>query len=261
MHVRKNTHLSEQAEGYGSAFHDTSDEELSIDIIQLLYRLLDNAKLIIAVALSCALIAGVITFVFITPVYTATAKLYVMSSGDSAINLSDLQMGAYLASDYQEVFQNWHVHERVIQQLDLPYDYEDMYDMLEVVNPSDTRILYISITSEDPHEAKLIADTYAVVAKEFIASTMETREPSLFEEALFPTKPSAPHKLRAVVLSFIAGFVVTCMYVSIRFIIDDRIRTSSDVEDYLSIPVLGIMPMQSPIRNSQKKIRKDSAAK
>ena len=58
--------------------------------------------------------------------YTATSKLYVVNTKDSAINLSDLQIGNYLASDYTEVFSNWHVHEMVLQRLGLDYTYSQL---------------------------------------------------------------------------------------------------------------------------------------
>ena len=256
----RNIVIKDNTEKYGSAFREGSDEEFTIDIIELLTRLLDNAKHIITISLLCALIAGVIVFIFVTPVYTATSKLYIMSSDDSAINLSDLQMGTYLASDYQEVFYNWHVHERVIQKLSLPYDYETISDMLEVTNPSDTRILYISITSENPKEAKLIADTYADVAQEFITATMETREPSIFEEALLPTIPSAPHKLRIIVIAFAFGFIASCGFITVKFILDDRIRTASDIEKYLDLTVIGMMPLQThQYTANSRKARKEGS--
>ncbi len=235
-----------------------ADDELSIDIIELLYRLLDRAKYIVSIAAACAIAAGAITILFIAPVYTATAKLYIKSSEDSAINLSDLQMGTYLASDYQEVFFNWHVHERVITQLGLPYNYDELSSMLTIKNPNDTRILYIIIEASSPGEAKLIADTYAEVAREFIAVTMDTKEPSVFEEALLPTSPSAPHIFRTTILFFALGFFAACVFFTIQYILDDKIRTAQDIENHLDIPVLGMMPMQQVNRQSSvRKIRKD----
>ena len=53
----------------------------------------------------------------------------------------DLQIGAYLTSDYTEVFKTWEVHEMVIEDLQLPYSYEQMQSLITVSNPEDTRIL------------------------------------------------------------------------------------------------------------------------
>ena len=87
------------------------NEDDEINLVELLYRLIEKWKIIALASLLGALIAAVYTFCFITPMYTATSKLYVVNTKDSAINLSDLQIGNYLASDYTEVFSNWHVHE------------------------------------------------------------------------------------------------------------------------------------------------------
>lgn len=94
------------------------------------------------------------------------------------------------------------MHERVIQKLGLPYDYREIRDMLDVTNPHDTRILYITITSPDPQEAKEIADTYADVAQEFIATTMDTKRPTLFEEALLPISPVSPSMVKNIMTGF-----------------------------------------------------------
>lgn len=76
------------------------NEDDEINLVELLYRLIEKWKIVALASLLGALIAAVYTFCFITPMYTATSKLYVVNTKDSAINLSDLQIGNYLASDY-----------------------------------------------------------------------------------------------------------------------------------------------------------------
>ena len=240
-----------------AASGNAEGQEYEIDLLELFYRLLENAKYIVVAALIGALLAWSYTVVVIAPKYTATSKLYVLNTGDSAINLSDLQIGNYLASDYQEVFKNWHVHEMVIERLGLSYSYRTLSKMVSVSNPTNTRILYITATSTDPEEAKVLADTYADVAREFIATTMDTREPNMFEEALRPTSPSSPSKTRNVAIGFMLGFIAACGIITVRYLMDDKIHSSEDVEKYLGIPTLGMLPMQQfrgvSKQHSQKK--------
>ncbi len=66
------------------------NEDDEINLVELLYRLIEKWKIIALASLLGALIAAVYTFCFITPMYTATSKLYVVNTKDSAINLSDL---------------------------------------------------------------------------------------------------------------------------------------------------------------------------
>ena len=246
------TSLPEESRGLSVPVSMADDEAQEIDLLELLNRILDHWVPVAVCALIGAVIMGVISFFFITPKYQSTAKLYVVNSKDSAINLSDLQIGNYLASDYQEVFKNWHVHEMVIDRLGLPYSYNQMTRMLSVSNPTNTRILYIRVTSKSPEEAKIIADTYASVAQEFIATTMDTKEPNLFVEALTPTAPSSPSMSRNLMLGFILGFIVACGIITLRYLMDDKIHSSEDVEKYLGIPTLGMLPMQEQHRGALK---------
>lgn len=55
-----------------------------------------------------------------------------------------------------------------------------------------------------------MADTYAQVAREFIAVKMDTEQPNIFEEALLPSRPSSPNKSKNVLLGFVIGLVLSC---------------------------------------------------
>lgn len=236
-------------------------EETEIDLVELMYRLLEKAKYIILAAIVGAIIAGVFTFQFMTPTYTATSKLYVLNSKDSALSLSDLQIGTQLASDYIEVFSNWHVHEMVNQRMGTDYTYSQLNNMVSVSNPTGTRILYIKVTAGSPEEAKTMADTYAAVAQEFIAAKMETEMPNVFEEALQPSAPSSPNKTRNVILGFMLGALLACGIIVVQFITDDRIRTSESLEKHLGMATLGMMPTTKGNEVTKGKKHKRGGAK
>ena len=80
---------------------DAQGDEIEIDLLELFFRLIESWKIICATAIAGAIVMGVVIFFFITPQYEATSKLYILNSNDSAINLSDLQIGAYLTKDYK----------------------------------------------------------------------------------------------------------------------------------------------------------------
>lgn len=235
----KETKLSVNAMPMGSV-----DESGEIDLIELFFALLQSWKFIVLVVIICTLLAGVYTKQFITPLYEATSKLYVMSSKDSAINLSDLQVGSYLTNDYQEVFKTWEVHEQVNKNLGLDYSYPKLQSMIRVSNPSNTRILQITIKSPNPAEATELANEYARVAQKYISETMRTDEPSVLSVALHPLRPSSPSLSRNLVLGFLLGFLLSCGIVFVRFMLDDRIKTADDISKYIGIPTLAIIPIQ-----------------
>lgn len=233
----------------------TTEPEEEIDLLELFFRLLEKAWIIILVAILAAVAMGLFTHFAIDPTYESSAKLYVLDTGNSAIDLSKLNIGEKLADDYVQVFKNWHVYEKVveglrIQGMDIPYSYTQLQNMMKVHVISNTRIIQISITAKDPVEAQRIATAYAYAAKSFIANTMKTSEPTIFEEARVPSVPSGPSLLRNVILAFLLGAVAAAAVVIVLFLVDDRIRTSEQLEKRLGLATLGLMPIQ------EKKTRK-----
>ena len=221
---------------------EVEQQETEIDLLELFYNLLENWKLLAAAVIAGALIMALISLLILTPIYEATAKLYVMPQSDSAINVSDLQIGSYLTSDYQEVFKTWEVHEQVLQNLGLDYTYEQLEGMLTISNPSDTRMLYITVSSPDPVEATNIANEYANVARDYIYRMMGTDEPSLFSVALEPVDPVSPRKTLNTILGGLVGGLLVAAFLIVRFIMDDKIKTADDITKYIGIPTLAIVP-------------------
>ena len=233
----------------------TDDDTMEIDLLALFFRFLEKIHWIILAALAGAAIAFVIVRFMVTPIYQATAKIYIVGS-DTTISLSDLQIGSNLAADYQEVFKNWHVHELVDKRLNLDYSYTKLAGMLSVSNPANTHVIYVSIKSQDPQEAKLIADTYAQVAREFIAAKMDMREPNIFEEAKLPDKPVSPQKTRDIIIGFLVGALLAMALVTVKFLSDDRICTTEDIAKVGNLPTLGLIPLESLEQNTGKRNEK-----
>lgn len=222
---------------------DVAEEEDEIDLGALFYRFLEKVHWIILTALIGAAIAGVMVFKFVTPIYEATSKIYIVGS-DTTISLTDLQIGSNLAADYQEVFKNWHVHELVDKRLNLDYSYTKLAGMITITNPQNTHVLYVNVKSPDPQEAKVIADTYAQVAREFIATKMDMREPNIFEEAKLPDRPVTPKKTRDIIIGFVIGALLAMAVIAIKFFSDDRILTSEDITKVGNLATLGMIPLQ-----------------
>ena len=213
-----------------------------IDLLELLYSLLEKYKFILISALFCTCLAGIYSYFIATPMYQATAKLYVMNSKDSAINVSDLQIGTYLTQDYQEVFKTWELHEMVLRDLNKDYSYGKLAGMLSISNPSNTRILNITVTSDNADEARDIANAYANASREYISLTMATDKPNILSVALKPGAPFTPRKMMNMALGFVIGVLLAAGIVTVRFIMDDKIKTTEDVLRYTGLPTFAVVP-------------------
>lgn len=224
----------------------SSFDEREFDLVEFGQYLLRKAKMIIAVTLAVMLAvmlaAGIYVSFLVTPMYEATAQVYVLSSRDSAVNLSDLQIGSYLTADYQYVFQTWEVNQQVIENLNLPYSVKQLKSRLTVENPSNTRLLFVTVASEDPQEAALIANEYADVASNYISEMMLTDEPSVLSRALEPLEPVSPRKALTVLVAGMAAVVAMAVLLGIIFICDNKIKTGDDLEKFFGIEPLAVIP-------------------
>lgn len=220
-----------------------SDEE-TIDLLELLYALLGKWREIAAATVACALIAAIGVLFFVTPKYQASSTIYVISRKDSAINISDLQIGTALTDDYIQVFHMWEVQEKVISNLDLPYTYSQLDGMLSVTNASNTRMLEITVTSESAQEAADIANEYVTVVRDYIAKKMATDKPSIMSTALVPTVPVSPNKTKSILLGALLGFVVSAGVVVVITLLDDTYKTTEDIKKYTGLVTMAVIPLE-----------------
>ena len=227
--------------------------EREIDLLELGYELLSKLKYIVLAAIVGGLLAAGYTFFIATPQYEATAKLYVLNSSDSVLNLSDLQLGNYLASDYIEVFKTWELHEMVRANLGLNYSYGTLSGMLNITNPTNTRILYITAKSPDPQEAAAVANEYAKVASEYVSTIMATEKPNILSMAIVPTSPVSPQKTRNLLLGLLLGLVAAAGVIVLRFVLDDSVKSPDDVTKYTGLPVLAVVPLLSDADDAKNK--------
>lgn len=270
-----------------AAAEERNERDIQIDMMELFYRLLDKAWLILLTGIAAALLVGLFTHFFIKDSYTATTKLYVI--GDSqAIDLSQLNFGDKLAEDYVQVFRNRDLHASVKALLadpvavrsycnpetsmipaayrnwaetgyELP-EYKIMERRLHVSPLSNTRILSISFDAASPEEAELVVAAYAEAAISFISHRMGTETaPTVFERPFASDIPTEPSMLRNVVIGMVVGVAAMMVGLVCQFILDDRIRTAEQLEKHLNLPTLGMMPMQENQQHTQRTAKEGRA--
>lgn len=214
----------------------------TIHLAGLFFRLLDNFKYVVLTALLFAILGIGYAQYFVTPTYSATAKLYILGQESSTINLTSLQIGTVLTMDYQEVFKTWEVHYLVKEELGLSYGYNKLQSMLKVTNPEDTRVLYITVTDPDPQLAADIANAYAKAAQTFIIKAMDSEAPISFSVARKPSSSNTMGRKAYGALGFILGTLLSVMVISLHYVFDDRPIGAEDLEEVCGLPTLAVIP-------------------
>ena len=232
------------------------EDELTIDLGELFRVLLSKVHIIILSAILMALVAFVGTKLLVTPMYTSVTKMYVLAkdenSNSSTSNYNELTAGSMLTKDYMELVKSRPVLEKTISVLNLKMQPSELANMISVSTPTDTRIMTVSVESENPKQAKEIADAVREAVSVQIKEIMSVDSVNTVEEGNLPTAPSSPNTMKNMMLGGILGFVIAAGIITLIYLLDDTIKTPEDVENYLGLNVLTSIPIQSGTAKSKK---------
>ena len=220
------------------------DNEIEIDLRELLLELLAYWKLIL---LSIILVGGIafgVSKFMMVPKYESTAELYVLTKSTSITSLADIQTGTSLTNDYIVVVKGRPVLEQVIENLGLRETYKSLSDKVTLNNPSNSRILEITVTDENPMMAKNIADEIANISSAFIAQKMDQEPPTIIQTGYADGSPVSPNILKNTVLGGMLGAMLSMALVVITYLFNDTITGPEDIEKKLGMNMLGTLPLE-----------------
>lgn len=223
--------------------YDT-DGEIEIDLKELFFELINNWMMIGISTVLVALIMFCISKFILVPEYQSTSELYVLSKSTSITSLADIQMGTNLTNDYIVVVKGRPVLEQVIANLGLDETYASLKGKVSIDNPSNSRILDITVTDEDPERAKLIADEIAKVGSAFIAEKMVQDPPTIIQYGYVNENPVSPNVLTNTVLGAAVGAFLAIAIIIITYLMNDTVMSADDIERKLGMNVLGTLPME-----------------
>ncbi|MBR0456991.1 MAG: capsular polysaccharide biosynthesis protein [Firmicutes bacterium] len=222
---------------------DTRNEEMEIDLLELFGYFMSKIWWIVCAFIIGALIAGLITAFIITPKYTATAKMYMVnSSSQSVVDLTDLNIGQSLSGDYVELLKTRPIVEGVIQEQNLQYSYNQLVSMMGLSVVNETRIIQIDITSPDPKEAMVIANSLADKGVSELPKLMETPAPHIAEYAIVPVNKSSPSLTKNTVIGALLATLLMLAIFTVQFLRDDTFRSAEDIEREFGVMPLTTIP-------------------
>jgi capsular polysaccharide biosynthesis protein len=101
-----------------------------------------------------------------------------------------------------------------------------------------------TVTTTNPEYSKILADEvtsyFGVYINDFMKSdSIRTMQAKLGE---VNPNPSNIHTVRNAALAAIIGAIVAAAILVIIFMFDDKIKTADDIERYLKVSVLGVIP-------------------
>lgn len=232
-------------------------DEIEIDLLEVMQILLGRIWLILGAGLLTALACFAFSKFVLIPTYESTTKIYILNKKDNAsITYSDVQMGTQLTKDYAELINSRYVLEEVIGQLSLDLEYRLLLKKVSVSTPTDTRIVSITVEDTDPAQAMNIANCIREAASEHIQNVMDIEAVNIVETANMPTEKASPSIVKWTLIGGMLGMFLLSVLILIRYLLDDTIKSSEDVEKYLGVSTLALIPVAAQENGSKKKKKK-----
>ena len=235
-------------------------EEDEIDLVELFFVLKTKLWAIITCAIIGAAIAFAYTTFLVQPIYTSSSMIYIFSKSTSITSSIDLQIGKQLTVDFEILGKSRPVLEKVISDLSLDTDYETLLSSITVENPTDSRIIKITVENTDPQLACDIANCMASNLAARVAEVIDTDKPSSVEDAVPAIRPTSPSKKKNTALGGLLGILIAMAFILIRYYSDMSIRNEDDVRKYLGLGTLASVPFEKSITRDSKG-KKDNKAK
>jgi capsular polysaccharide biosynthesis protein len=223
-------------------------EEYTIDLRDIFRIVRKRIGLILAIPAVAVLMAALVAFFAMTPIYQASTTLMVWKTPttQNQITTGDITTNRQLVTTFREIARSNTVMQDVINSLNLQESPDDLRSAVEVSAVGTTEIIKISVDNPDPVEAQLLADAVASSFMTNVLRLMQVDNVVVVDPANLPDSPVKPQKKLIIAVSGLLGLMTSAFLVFLLEYLDNTLKTPADVERYLGLPVLGMIPRFKP---------------
>lgn len=202
-------------------------------------------KIIAGTTIVTTVIAVVLSFFILSPIYAANTKVFIgkEASSTEGYNSSDVAMYQNLLQTYSELIKTKDLVATAIDNSDYELDVNEVLNNLEVTTVTNTQIIQISYKSASPKISKNILES---ITNEFILKAQElvpNGNVRMIESVELPKEPVAPNKKMNIAIGFLLGAMIGFGTVFLMEYLDNTYKSKEQLEKDLDIPVLGVIPM------------------
>jgi succinoglycan biosynthesis transport protein ExoP len=214
------------------------------------------------VVLAGLIIGGVAAGAYVgtaTKHYTAHAQLFVSTSGQASIDLSQLSAGGSFVQDqvksYASVATTPTLTAPIIQDLGLPYTTNQLSSEISASAPLNTVLINLTVTDRSPSRAAAIANDLAARMTTYISQletplgqTLSPVKATVTQGAQTPSAPSSPDQDLDLGLGLIVGLLVGAAVAVALETLDNRVGGHVDIAQLTRAPVVGFIGEDTRVR-------------
>ncbi|MGP3535778.1 polysaccharide biosynthesis tyrosine autokinase [Microbacterium sp. RD1] len=186
-----------------------------------------------------------------TPMFEASSRVFVSTQAGGTV--AELQQGGSFAlqrvGTYVQLAETPIVLNPVIAELDLDGTADSLAAQITASSPLNSFLIDISVQDADPVQAADLANAVAAsltaAVEQIEMRTDQQQSPvqlTRVKDALAPTNPVSPNVPLNLVLGALVGLALGIGIAVLRAVLDNKVRSSRDVEAMTDRPVIGAIP-------------------
>lgn len=217
------------------------NDEVEIDLSQLLKLLKKNIRLIIILALVGIIIAASATTFLISKKYQSQGSVLLKADVvNGSLDSTQVNTNKMMVNNYVKLLQGNNIQDQVAKNLNITS--AEVHSSLSITNTTDTQIIEISSTTVDPGLSKRIVDETISVFTTLIQEKLDVTNVTIVDQPEVNPNPVSPSMVKNVIIGAVAGIVISLGYLLLTYLLDTKIKNGEQAEQYLGVPLLGIVP-------------------
>ena len=212
----------------------------------------------IMVILVSGLVLGVFAFSYtkflVKKQYVSSGTLIVNNkkSESSSVTNDEITSAKNLASVYSIVIKSEPILNTVKTNLNLDMTTEALSRLITVSSVDATQVMKVSVKTTDPNLSEKIASEVLNVSPEIILDTVEAGSVKLISPAKVNKGAVSPNVLQNTMIAVILGFMLSIGGILVINLLDKTFKNEEDIEKYLGLPLLGVIPNVDSVKGASK---------
>ncbi|PER82237.1 YveK family protein [Bacillus cereus] len=217
----------------------------TIGLKELVLILRKRMALMLLISIGSALISGIVSYYFMTPIYQTSTQILVnqKKQDEKFIEFNEVQTNLQLTNTYKVIIKSPVILNQVKETLGLNIKIDQLKDEISVENEKDSQIIVVTVQDKNAYLARDIANATAEVFKGEVPKIMNVDNVTVLSKAEVAENhsPIKPRPMLNVAIAFAVGLMVSVGLAFLLEYLNNTMKKEEDVESVLGLPVLGIV--------------------
>jgi capsular polysaccharide biosynthesis protein len=217
-----------------------------LDLRDILLIIQKRLWIILTLTILAALFVGTISAFFLDEIYASSTTLIVSKQKENSnindLQLNDINLSRNLVDTYSVIIKSDRVLEKVLKEVNLALPIAELRSKIDVKSENNTEIIRITIEDTNSEIARDIANSVARVFMNEVTTLLRMDNVQVIDLAKASPSPVKPNVKMNTLIAAMIGLMAGIGIAFLLEMLDNTIKTQEDVQKYMDIPVIGIIP-------------------